>query len=100
MNNKAKQLGMHKTNYANSHGLCNTENKSCAFDLALLCEHAMDICKFRDIVACKVYRSAIEYFVGAGLPAMGKKGSVRELAADRDRDDEIEEGEEKDMDSN
>lgn len=38
---------MHKTTYANSHGLCNIENKSCAFDLAILCEHAMENPKFR-----------------------------------------------------
>lgn len=47
MNNKAKELGMIKTNYANSHGLVNPENRSCAFDLALLCEHVMQNIKFK-----------------------------------------------------
>lgn len=47
MNNKAQQLNMSKTKYANSHGLVNPENKSCAYDLAILCEHAMSITKFR-----------------------------------------------------
>ena len=47
MNNKAAELGMEKTHYANSHGLMNVDNKSCAFDLALLCEHAMKHEKFR-----------------------------------------------------
>ena len=37
MNNKAKKLGLQKTTYANSHGLANSSNKSCTFDLAILC---------------------------------------------------------------
>ena len=37
MNNKAKFLGLQKTTYANSHGLVNSANKSCAYDLAVLC---------------------------------------------------------------
>ncbi len=37
MNKKARFIGMSKTNYANSHGLANNLNKSCAYDLALLC---------------------------------------------------------------
>lgn len=41
MNKKAREIGMHKTTYANSHGLVNFANKSCAYDLALLCEYAM-----------------------------------------------------------
>jgi O6-methylguanine-DNA--protein-cysteine methyltransferase len=28
---------MEKTKYANSHGLSNVENRSCAFDLGILC---------------------------------------------------------------
>lgn len=46
MNNKAKSLGMSKTNYANSHGLVNNMNKSCAFDLSILCEYALNNDKF------------------------------------------------------
>lgn len=41
MNIKAKQLQMSKTNYANSHGLINTMNKSCAYDIAMLSIYAM-----------------------------------------------------------
>lgn len=37
MNSKAKELKMLKTTYANSHGLMNPNNKSCAYDVALLC---------------------------------------------------------------
>ncbi len=47
MNNKANQLSMEKTRFVNSHGLSNVDNKSCAFDLAVLCEHAMGNKKFR-----------------------------------------------------
>lgn len=46
MNKKAKELKMNKTNYANSHGLANINNKSCALDLAILCEYAMKNEKF------------------------------------------------------
>ncbi len=42
MNATAKKLGMVKTTYANSHGLMNPENRSCAYDIAVLCEHAMN----------------------------------------------------------
>ena len=41
MNIKAKELKMKKTTYANSHGLSNGFNKSCAFDLAILCDYCM-----------------------------------------------------------
>jgi D-alanyl-D-alanine carboxypeptidase len=50
---------MEKTKYANSHGLSNFDNKSCVFDLALLCEYAMSNKKFREIVSCKVYEAII-----------------------------------------
>lgn len=41
MNRKAQELKMMKTHYANSHGLVNTNNKSTAYDIALLSEYAM-----------------------------------------------------------
>lgn len=50
---------MEKTKYANSHGLSNSDNKSCPFDLALLCEYAMNNKRFRDIVSCRVYETLI-----------------------------------------
>ena len=61
MNKKAKSLGMLKTNYANSHGLVNFMNKSCAYDLAILCEYAMKNQKFQEIVSCKEYENTILY---------------------------------------
>ncbi len=59
MNNKAKQIGMDRTKYSNSHGLSNCENKSCSFDLAVLCEYVMNNMKFCKIVSCKSYTTVI-----------------------------------------
>lgn len=55
MNNKADSLKMTKTTYANSHGLCNTLNKSTAYDLSLLCQFAMRNPEFRKIVHSRIY---------------------------------------------
>jgi D-alanyl-D-alanine carboxypeptidase len=41
MNAKARELNMGKTTYANSHGLVNQNNKSSAYDIAILCDYAM-----------------------------------------------------------
>lgn len=60
MNAKAQTLGMTKTNYANSHGLMNTNNKSSAFDIALLCDYAMRKQEFRNIVQCQSYKGTIK----------------------------------------
>jgi len=59
MNKKARELGMMKTTYANSHGLTNNLNKSCAFDLCILCEYAMMNEKFKKVVSSLEYRSTI-----------------------------------------
>lgn len=61
MNKKARCLGMMKTSYANSHGLSNNLNKSCAFDLCILCEYAMTKEYFRTVVSTKEYKSTILY---------------------------------------
>lgn len=47
MNNKATELNMEKTKYSNSHGLSDPFNRSCPYDLAILCEHAMNNKLFR-----------------------------------------------------
>lgn len=60
MNVKAKSLNMTKTNYANSHGLINPNNKSSAFDIAILCEYAMKNDDFRSIVQSKHYKTTIK----------------------------------------
>lgn len=41
MNKKSKKLGLSKTTYANSHGLVNTLNRSCAHDVAILSHYCM-----------------------------------------------------------
>lgn len=51
---------MQKTKYSNSHGLSNPDNRSCCFDLGILCEYAMNNTKFRDIVGRKVYEGQIK----------------------------------------
>lgn len=61
MNAKAKELNMNKTNYANSHGLMNPNNKSSAYDIALLCDYAMRNELFRAIVRCKQYKGVIKF---------------------------------------
>ena len=41
MNTTARELKLVKTNYANSHGLVNSLNRSCAYDIAYLSHQAM-----------------------------------------------------------
>ncbi len=55
MNRKAHQLKLKKTFYANSHGLSNSDNKSCAYDMAILCEYCMKNQTFREIVRSQKY---------------------------------------------
>lgn len=50
---------MTKTNYANSHGLINMNNRSSAYDIALLCDYAMLNEDFRKIVQTRNYSGAI-----------------------------------------
>ena len=60
MNQKAKSLGMAKTRYANSHGLANPNNRSTAYDIALLSHYAMQNSIFKEIVSCRVFESTIK----------------------------------------
>lgn len=60
MNIKAQELGMTKTNYANSHGLINLLNRSCAHDIAVLSYHCMKNSYFCAIVGCKFYSRKIK----------------------------------------
>lgn len=61
MNDKARLLGMSKTRYANSHGLANPNNRSTAYDIALLSHYAMQNALFRDIVATRTYEATIKF---------------------------------------
>lgn len=68
MNSVAKEIGMKKTKYANTHGLSNNENKSTALDIALLCKYAMKNQTFRKIVSTESYSGT----------TLGLDGSVKE----------------------
>jgi D-alanyl-D-alanine carboxypeptidase len=57
MNQKAKEIGMHNTHFANPHGLDDHENHySTAYDMALLMRYAMEDKTFKKISGTKVYR--------------------------------------------
>ncbi|WP_062356190.1 D-alanyl-D-alanine carboxypeptidase family protein [Bacillus kwashiorkori] len=58
MNEKAKQIGMKNTNFANPHGLDDHENHySSAYDMALLTKYAMNNEKFQEISRTKVHHA-------------------------------------------
>ncbi|RGX56058.1 D-alanyl-D-alanine carboxypeptidase [Anaerotruncus sp. AF02-27] len=57
MNKKAKEIGAKNTNFANPTGLYAEENKSTAYDLALIVQYAMQNQDFVDIVTTRTYTS-------------------------------------------
>lgn len=59
MNQKAKQIGMLNTHFANPSGLDNKQNNhySTAYDMALLTRYAMNNKTYRQIAGTKVYRA-------------------------------------------
>lgn len=61
MNEKARILGMSKTKYANSHGLANPNNRSTAYDIAILSHYSMQNSLFREIVSSKTYEATIKF---------------------------------------
>ncbi len=63
MNDKAKQIGMENTNFANPHGLDDSEHYSTAYDMALLCDYAMDNETFADITGSYRYETETRLFV-------------------------------------
>ena len=50
---------MLKTTYANSHGLINPNNRSSAYDIAILSEYAMRNDIFRRVVSTQTYKGSI-----------------------------------------
>ena len=50
MNQKAKEIGMQNSSFANPHGLDNENHYSTAYDMALLTKYAMENDKFKEIV--------------------------------------------------
>ena len=59
MNKKAMEIGMTRTVFANSHGLANSLNKSCASDVVVMASYALRNPRFREIVSCKSYSATI-----------------------------------------
>jgi len=58
MNQKAREIGMYDTHFANPHGLDDHENHySSAYDMAILMRYAMQNETFRKISGTKVYRA-------------------------------------------
>lgn len=58
MNEKAEQIGMKNTYFANPHGLDDSErHRSTAYDMALLTRYAMENETFREVSGTKVYRA-------------------------------------------
>ncbi|WP_078413643.1 D-alanyl-D-alanine carboxypeptidase family protein [Priestia abyssalis] len=58
MNQKAREIGMVNTEFANPHGLDDHENHySTAYDMAILMKYAMDNEQFQEISGTKLYRS-------------------------------------------
>jgi len=55
MNEKAQSLGMKDTHFTNPHGMSTSVNVSTAYDLAILCEHALKIPLFKEVVSCAEY---------------------------------------------
>ena len=54
------ELNMEKTKYANSHGLMNVDNKSCPFDLVILCEYGLKNALFKKVVNTARYQCVID----------------------------------------
>ncbi len=53
MNNKAKELNMKFTNFVTPNGLDAENHYSCAYDMAILTNYALNNAKFREIVSTK-----------------------------------------------
>ena len=60
MNKLSKKIGMQNSHFANTHGLSNPDNYSCAQDLSKLCIVCMKNETFRCVVATQFYTSAYQ----------------------------------------
>ena len=94
MNAAAKRIGLLKTCYANSHGLVNSSNRSCAYDLAILCEYAMKNPTFRSIVSCRLYQTKISCLISPENEKQFHPSPCKSLEVEfREREGELIEGE-------
>ena len=62
MNNKAKNLRMYKTRFANPHGLDHINNYSCCEDIYLMCKEGMKHNCFRKIVKATTHKGTFKFF--------------------------------------
>lgn len=62
MNNKAKNLRMYKTRFANPHGLDHINNYSCCEDVYIMCKEAMNSSIFRKIVKAPTHKGTFKFF--------------------------------------
>lgn len=60
MNKVAKELDLRNTNFANPHGLANSNNKSSCWDQARLTYYALKSEEFRKIVSTKKYKAKLK----------------------------------------
>ena len=69
MNQKAEEIGMENTHFANPHGLDDHENHySTAYDMALLTKYAMENDTYRKIAGTKIHRAPRPIWrLGSGL---------------------------------
>ena len=56
MNRLAKKIGLQNSNFASVHGMNNSQNLSCAEDLAILCAYSMKNNAFRKVVQTQKYQ--------------------------------------------
>ena len=62
MNNKVKELGLENTHFVTPHGLDNEEHFTTALELAKITDYALDIDKFKEVVATKNYTVTINNY--------------------------------------
>jgi len=55
---------MHKTRFANPHGLDQPNNFSCCDDILIMCMAAMNNPNFRKIVRTTNYKGTFKYYIG------------------------------------
>ena len=73
MNERAKQLGCLNTNFANPHGLNNTEHKTTPYDMALIAREAFKNQDFRRIDSTLTYEFPATQKAAARTITMGHK---------------------------
>ncbi len=70
MNNKLIELGANNTNFVNPNGLHDDNHFTCAYDMAVITKYAMEMPKFREIVATDYYE----------IPPTNKYNKIRYLS--------------------